>query len=69
MPPSCYGNWEALSAVYVHDHFLERDLEGAIIRNLEQFILELGMGFTFVARQKRITQTAPLAEIAHPKQT
>ena len=37
------------------DRYIERDLEDAIIRNLEQFILELGAGFTFVARQKRIT--------------
>ena len=32
----------------------ENDLEDAILRELEQFILELGTGFTFIARQKRI---------------
>jgi YhcG PDDEXK nuclease domain len=32
----------------------EKDLEMAILREMEQFILELGVGFTFVARQKRI---------------
>ncbi len=37
------------------DRYLEKDLEDAIIRELELFILELGAGFTFVARQKRIT--------------
>jgi len=36
------------------DRYLERDLEDAILRELEQFLLELGAGFTFVARQKRI---------------
>lgn len=36
------------------DHYLEKDLEDAIIRELENFILELGVGFSFVARQKRI---------------
>jgi predicted nuclease of restriction endonuclease-like (RecB) superfamily len=36
------------------DRYLEKDIEDAIIRDLEQFILELGVGFTFVARQKRI---------------
>jgi predicted nuclease of restriction endonuclease-like (RecB) superfamily len=36
------------------DRYLEKDLEDAIIRELEDFILELGIGFTFVARQKRI---------------
>jgi predicted nuclease of restriction endonuclease-like (RecB) superfamily len=35
--------------------FQEKDLESAIIRDLEQFILELGAGFAFVARQKRIS--------------
>lgn len=33
----------------------ERDLEQAIIDRLEDFLLELGRGFCFVARQKRIT--------------
>jgi hypothetical protein len=32
----------------------ESDLESAIIRNLQQFLLEMGKGFAFVARQKRI---------------
>jgi predicted nuclease of restriction endonuclease-like (RecB) superfamily len=34
---------------------LERDLEQAIIDRLESFLLELGKGFCFVGRQKRIT--------------
>jgi predicted nuclease of restriction endonuclease-like (RecB) superfamily len=38
----------------VADRYLEKDLEDAILRELEAFILELGSGFTFVARQKRI---------------
>lgn len=33
----------------------ERDLEQAIIDRLEEFLLELGRGFLFAARQKRIT--------------
>jgi predicted nuclease of restriction endonuclease-like (RecB) superfamily len=33
----------------------ERDLEQAIIDGLEEFLLELGKGFCFVARQKRVT--------------
>ena len=37
------------------DTFQEKDLEAAILRQLEAFIMELGTGFTFVARQKRIT--------------
>lgn len=37
------------------DAYGEKDLEAAILRELESFILELGAGFAFVARQKRIT--------------
>lgn len=33
----------------------ERDLEQAIIERLEDFLLEMGKGFCFVARQKRVT--------------
>jgi predicted nuclease of restriction endonuclease-like (RecB) superfamily len=37
------------------DTFSEKDLESALIRELEKFILELGAGFSFIARQKRIS--------------
>jgi predicted nuclease of restriction endonuclease-like (RecB) superfamily len=36
------------------DIYAEKDLEAAIIREIESFILELGVGFAFVSRQKRI---------------
>ncbi|MDP2599406.1 MAG: PDDEXK nuclease domain-containing protein, partial [Deltaproteobacteria bacterium] len=35
--------------------YQEKDLEGAILKMLEEFILELGSDFTFLARQKRIS--------------
>ena len=35
-------------------HYYESDLETELINHLQDFILELGNGFTFVARQKRI---------------
>ena len=35
--------------------YYEKDLEKALIDNLQEFLLELGKGFSFVARQKRIT--------------
>lgn len=38
----------------LQDRYLEKDLEDAILRELENFLLELGAGFTFVARQKRL---------------
>jgi predicted nuclease of restriction endonuclease-like (RecB) superfamily len=37
------------------DTFSEKDLESALLREIERFILELGAGFAFVERQKRIT--------------
>ncbi len=36
------------------DEYSESELEDALIHHLESFLLELGAGFTFVARQKRI---------------
>ena len=36
------------------DEYSEHDLEEALIRHLESFLLELGPDFTFVARQKRL---------------
>lgn len=38
----------------LQDRFLEKDLEAAILREMENFLLELGSGFAFLARQKRI---------------
>jgi predicted nuclease of restriction endonuclease-like (RecB) superfamily len=37
------------------DEYSESELEEALIQHLEHFLLELGIGFTFIARQKRIT--------------
>jgi RecB family endonuclease NucS len=36
------------------ESYYERDLEAALITHLHDFLLELGNGFSFVARQKRI---------------
>ena len=38
-----------------HHSYTETQLEGAIISHLQDFLLEMGRGFAFVARQKRIT--------------
>lgn len=38
-----------------NDYFYESDHEEALITHLQKFLLELGRGFFFVARQKRIT--------------
>lgn len=39
----------------MHTSYSESDLETRLIDKLEHFLLELGKGFTYVARQKRIT--------------
>ena len=44
-----------LEFLNLNDRYMEKDLEDAIMRELEQFLLELGIGFCFLARQKRIT--------------
>lgn len=36
-----------------YDHLYERDLEKALINHLQEFLLELGRGFSFVGRQRR----------------
>ncbi len=36
------------------DEYSETDLEDALVQSLEQFLLELGNDFAFVARQKRL---------------
>ena len=38
----------------LEDTYSERDLESAILRELERFLLELGTDFSFIARQKRM---------------
>lgn len=37
------------------DTYTEKDFERALLREIERFVLELGAGFAFVERQKRIT--------------
>lgn len=39
----------------LHDSYSEKDLESAILANIQGFITELGTDFAFLARQKRIT--------------
>ena len=44
-----------LDFLNLKDTYSEKDLENAIISELEKFILEMGNDFAFLARQKRIT--------------
>lgn len=43
-----------LNFLGLEENFSEKTLEEAILKELEKFILELGQGFTFVERQKRM---------------
>jgi predicted nuclease of restriction endonuclease-like (RecB) superfamily len=43
-----------LDFLKLKDTFSEKDVEAAILREIESFILELGVGFCFVERQKRM---------------
>ncbi len=44
-----------LDFLELKDTYSEKDLENAIINELEKFILEMGNDFAFLGRQKRIT--------------
>lgn len=39
----------------LHDSYSEKDLESAILSELQSFIIEMGSDFAFMARQKRIS--------------
>ena len=54
IPFNAFKDPVILDTLGLKDNFLEGDLEQAILRDIENFILEFGVGFTFVARQKRI---------------
>lgn len=43
-----------LEFLNLQDQYSESDLEGALVRHLEEFLVELGSGFCFVARQRRL---------------
>lgn len=43
-----------LDFLELKDTYSEKDLEAALLREIERFLLELGAGFAFAERQKRI---------------
>ena len=47
-----------LDALGLPDSFTEKDLESAIISQMQEFLSEIGTDFAFLARQKRITVDA-----------
>jgi len=53
-PNLIFRNPYVLDFLGLADTYSEKDLEDAILREMERFLLELGTHFTFAARQKRI---------------
>ena len=54
VPRDVFRDPYLLDFLGMEDTFLERDLEAAIVRDMEAFLLEAGNGFAFVERQKRM---------------
>lgn len=54
-PDMAFRDPVILDFLGLQDTYSEKDLEAAIIANLQAFIMELGSDFAFLARQKRIT--------------
>ena len=55
VPLDAFSDPYFLDFLGLKDTFAERDLEEALIREMEAFLLEVGNGWSFVARQKRMT--------------
>jgi predicted nuclease of restriction endonuclease-like (RecB) superfamily len=54
MPLGAFKDPYLFDILGLKDEYLEADLEAAILRELEKFILEFGKSFAFVERQKRM---------------
>jgi len=54
VPKNTFKDPYMLDFFDLQNAYLEKDFENAILRDLENFILELGKGFAFVERQKRM---------------
>jgi len=54
IPLNTFKDPYMLDFLGLQNAYLERDIEEAILRDLESFILELGKNFAFVERQKRM---------------
>jgi len=54
-PADVFKDPYILDFLGLEDAYSERDLEAAILRNIERFLLELGTDFCFVARQRLLT--------------
>jgi predicted nuclease of restriction endonuclease-like (RecB) superfamily len=57
-PELVFKNTYVLDFLNLPAFYSEKELENALVSNIEKFILELGKGFAFVERQKRISVDA-----------
>jgi predicted nuclease of restriction endonuclease-like (RecB) superfamily len=57
-PDLVFKNTYVLDFFSLPHYHSEKELENALISNIQEFILELGVGFAFLERQKRITVDA-----------
>lgn len=55
VPSDSFRDPYFLDFLGLKDAYVEKDLEDAIVREMEAFLLEVGNGWAFVARQKRMT--------------
>jgi predicted nuclease of restriction endonuclease-like (RecB) superfamily len=55
VPRDTFTDPMILDLLGLHDDYLEKDLEAAIMHDMQAFLMEVGQGFTFVASQKRMT--------------
>lgn len=55
VPRDTFSDPLILDTLGLQDTFLEKDLEAAILRDMQAFLMEVGRGFAFVASQKRMT--------------
>lgn len=53
-PDLVFKDHYVLDFLNLKDTYAEKDLETAILKEIEHFLMELGLGFTFVARQKKM---------------
>lgn len=57
-PDLVFKNTYVLDFLNLPQNHTESELENALVENMEQFLLELGNGFAFIERQKRISVDA-----------
>jgi len=58
VPRDTFTDPMILDLLGLHDGYLEKDLEAAILHDMQDFLMDVGQGFTFVSSQKRMPVTS-----------